>query len=274
MIKLIGFDLDDTLLDSNKNILDLKEVKQAIKNGVKVVLCSGRPYSERTKEYYDEIGIKEGYFCAYNGVVIYDVKSGKIVYENSLTKQELLFIVDVAKKAIEKIKNDIDTTKLAICAHHNGNVYATANNEYLDLEVRLNKNKLYIGDFLNEGITDAFKLMIDADPSIINKLFPLIKEGLEDKFNVMVSMPCFIEVIKKESNKYSGLTQVAKLYGIEEDAIMGFGDSMNDYELVRDSAYGIAMGNSVDEVKKVAKFVTDTNDNHGVKIALEKYGVI
>ena len=274
MIKLIGFDLDDTLLDSNKNILDLKEVKQAIKNGVKVVLCSGRPYSSKTKEYYDEIGIKEGYFCAYNGVVIYDVKSGKIVYENSLTKQELLFIVDVVKKAIDKIKNDIDTSKLAICIHHDGNVYATANNEYLDLEVRLNKNKLFIGDFLNEGITDACKLMIDADPSIINKLFPLIKEGLEDKFNVMVSMPCFIEVIKKDSNKYSGLVQVAKLYGIEEDAIMGFGDSMNDYELVRDSKYGIAMGNSVDEVKKVAKFVTDTNDNHGVKIALEKYGVI
>ena len=274
MIKLIGFDLDDTLLDSKKEILDLVDVKKAIANGVKVVLCSGRPYSSRTKEYYDDLGIKEGYFCAYNGVVIYDVKSGAIVYENSLSKKELLFIYDVITKAIDKIKNDVDTTNLAICIHHDGNVYATANNEYLDLEVRLNKNKLYIGDFLNEGITDAFKLMIDADPSIINKLFPLIKEGLEDKFNVMVSMPCFIEVIKKDSNKYSGLAQVAKMYGIEEDAIMGFGDSMNDYELVRDAKYGIAMGNSVDEVKKVAKFVTDTNDNHGVKIALEKYGVI
>lgn len=274
MIKLIGFDLDDTLLDSNKNISDLYEVKQAIKKGVKIVLCSGRPFSKRTVEYYQELGLEEGYFCAYNGTVIYDIKTKDVVYENSLNKNELFFIMELVNKAINKIKDNLDLSDLALCVHHNGNVYANKTNEYLDLEIRLNKNKLFIGDFLKEGITSAYKFMIDAKPEIISALFPYIKEGLGERFNVMVSMPCFIEVIKKESNKYNGLLEVAKLYGIEEDQIMGFGDSMNDYELVRDSKYGIAMGNSVDEVKKVAKFVTDTNDNHGVKKALEKYGVI
>ena len=274
MIKLIGFDLDDTLLDSNKNILDLEAVKKAIANGVKVVLCSGRPFSQRTKEYYDDLGISDGYFCAYNGTVIYDIKTNKIVYENSLNKEELFFIMDTVKQAIDNLSKDIDVSNLALCIHHNGNVYATANNEYLDLEVRLNKNKLFIGDFLANGISDACKFMIDADPKIIAKLFPLIKEKIEPHFNVMVSMPCFIEVIKKESNKYNGLAEIAKLYGIVEDEIMAFGDSMNDYELVKDAAYGVAMGNSVDEVKKVAKFVTDTNDNHGIRKALKKYGVI
>lgn len=274
MIKLIGFDLDDTLLDSNKNILDLCEVKKAIKKDIKVVLCSGRPYSSRTKEYYDELGIKEGYFCAYNGTVIYDIKTGKIVYQNSLSKEDLAFIIDIIKEAIDKIKDQIDISSLALCIHRDGNVYATANNEYIDLEVRLNKNKLFICDFLNDGIDNACKLMIDAKPEIISKLFPLINEKLNNQYNVMISMPCFIEVIKKESNKYNGLVEIAKLYGIVKDEIMAFGDSMNDYELVRDAAYGIAMGNSVDEVKKVAKFVTDTNDNHGIRKALEKYGVI
>ena len=274
MIKLIGFDLDDTLLGSNKDIPDIKEVKKAIKSGTKVVLCSGRPFSKRTEEYYQELGISEGYFCAYNGTVVYDIKTKEIVYENSLNKDELFFIMDTVTKSIDKVKNQGDVGELALCVHHKGNVYANRTNKFLDLEINLNKNKLFIGNFLEQGITSAFKFMIDAEPEVISALLPYVKDPLDKYFNVMVSMPCFIEIIKKESNKYNGLLEVAKIYGISEDAIMGFGDSMNDYELVRDSKFGIAMGNAVDEVKKVAKFVTDTNDNHGVKKALEKYNVI
>ena len=87
-------------------------------------------------------------------------------------------------------------------------------------------------------------------------------------------MPCFIEVIKKESNKYVALKEVANIYGFSEDEIMSFGDSMNDYELVRDCTNGVAMGNSVEKVKKVAKYVTSSNDDHGIKKALEEYKVI
>ena len=274
MIKLIGFDLDDTLLDSNKEISDIKEVKSLIKKGIKIVLCSGRPFSKKTEEYYQELGIDEGLFCAYNGTVIYDIKTKEIVYENSLNKDELFFIMDTVNKAIEITKKKIDVGDLALCIHHNGDIFATNTNQYIELEANLNKNTLHICDFLKEGINDACKFMVDANPDVISILFPHIKEALGDKYNVMVSMPCFIEIIKKESNKYQGLLEVAKRYGIKENEIMAFGDSMNDYELVRDAYIGIAMENSVSEVKKVANFVTDTNDNHGVKKALEKYGLI
>lgn len=274
MIKLIGFDLDDTLLDSNKNILDLKDVKQAIKNGVKIVLCSGRPFSKKTEEYYQDLGIGEGYFCAYNGTVIYDIKTKEVVYENSLNKDELFFIMGIVENAIEKIKDSVDTSELALCVHRKGNIYANGLNEFLELEARLNKNNVFVGNFLKDGIASAYKFMVDAKPEVISALLPYVKEALGKHFNVMVSMPCFIEVIKKESNKYHGLVEIAKIYGISEDQIMGFGDSMNDYELVRDSYVGVAMGNAVDEVKKVAKYVTDTNDNHGIRKALKKYGVI
>lgn len=274
MIKIIGFDLDDTLLDSNKEIQDLKEVKKAIEKGVKVVLCSGRPFSKKTEEYYQDLGISEGYFCAYNGTVIYDIKTKKVVYENSLNKDELFFIMDVVTKGIKQIERKVDLGDLSICIHTNGDIYTNRINKFIDLEVRLNKNKVYVEDFMKWDHLSAYKFMIDADPVVINALLPFVKDKLEKSFNVMISMPCFIEVIKKESSKYNGLKEVAKIYGINEDEIMGFGDSMNDYELVRDSKYGIAMGNAVKAIKDVATFVTDTNDNHGIKKALEKYNVI
>ena len=87
-------------------------------------------------------------------------------------------------------------------------------------------------------------------------------------------MPCFIEVFKKDVDKYQGLLKVAKLYGINEDEIMAFGDSMNDYPMVKNAAIGIAMGNSVAEIKKVSDFVTDDNDHFGITKALKKYNVI
>lgn len=274
MIKIIGFDLDDTLLGSNKDIPDLESVKKAINKGIKIAFCSGRPFSKKTKEYYQELGINEGYFCGYNGTAIFDIKTEECIYENSLDTNELFFIMDVVNKAFNKIKDDIDISDVSICYHHDGIVYTNRINKFIELEAVLNKTKAIVKDNLIDDNTIANKFMIDGEPEVISALLPYVKAPLEERFNVMVSMPCFIEVIKKDASKYSGLKTIADIYGISENEIMAFGDSMNDYELVKDAYLGIAMGNSVQRIKEVSKYVTDTNDNHGIKKALEKFGVI
>ena len=50
MIKLIGIDCDDTILDSNKNISDktCSVINEANKKGIKCVLTTGRPFVEKT----------------------------------------------------------------------------------------------------------------------------------------------------------------------------------------------------------------------------------
>ena len=55
---------------------------------------------------------------------------------------------------------------------------------------------------------------------------------------------------------------------------VAFGDSMNDYEIVREAGIGIAMGNSVDELKAVADYVTDDIDRDGVWKACRHFGWI
>ena len=68
MIKIIGFDLDDTLLNSKKEIGDKEAILKAIDNGVKVVFCSGRPLVKQTIDYYKELGLSQDtYYVAYNG---------------------------------------------------------------------------------------------------------------------------------------------------------------------------------------------------------------
>lgn len=48
MIKLIAVDMDGTLLNNEKHIAEAQReaLKKAASAGIKVVLCTGRPYSE------------------------------------------------------------------------------------------------------------------------------------------------------------------------------------------------------------------------------------
>lgn len=272
MIKLIGFDLDDTLLNSKKEIQDKDALKEVIDNGIKICFCSGRPYVKRIKDYYHDIGLdKDLYYVAFNGVSIYRVDTDELVYANALSKDDVSFICSVVNEKIDKYFNEDD---FAIYSYKMDNsVTSNRLNDYVMLEERFNNTKIIIGKAWVNPET-SHKIMISGEPQLINKLFNYINDELNDKYEVLISMPFFIEVYQKNNDKYQSLLKVAKAYNIKEDEIMTFGDSMNDYTLVEGGAIGIAMGNSVKEVKRVSTYVTDTNDNYGVTKALEKYGLI
>lgn len=272
MIKLIGFDLDDTLLNSKKEIQDKDALKEVIDKGIKICFCSGRPYVKRIKDYYHDIGLdKDLYYVAFNGVSIYRVDTDELVYANALSKDDVSFICNIVNEKIDKYFNEDD---FAIYSYKMDNsVTSNRLNDYVMLEERFNNTKIIIGKAWVNPET-SHKIMISGDPTLINKLFNYINDELNDKYEVLISMPFFIEVYQKNNDKYQSLLKVAKAYNIKEDEIMTFGDSMNDYTLVEGGAIGIAMGNSVKEVKKVSTYVTDTNDNYGVTKALEKYGLI
>jgi hydroxymethylpyrimidine pyrophosphatase-like HAD family hydrolase len=43
-----------------------------------------------------------------------------------------------------------------------------------------------------------------------------------------------------------------------------FGDDYNDKEMLRDCGVGIAVANAIEEVKAVADYICDSNENDGV----------
>ena len=55
---------------------------------------------------------------------------------------------------------------------------------------------------------------------------------------------------------------------------MAFGDGGNDLAMLRHAAIGVAMGNSVDEVREGADYVTTSVDEDGIYNALKHYGII
>ena len=55
--------------------------------------------------------------------------------------------MEIVKDGINQIKDQYDVSDVALCIHAKGNVYTNHINKYIDLEVRLNKNKAFIVDF-------------------------------------------------------------------------------------------------------------------------------
>ena len=52
---------------------------------------------------------------------------------------------------------------------------------------------------------------------------------------------------------------------------MALGDNLNDISMLERVGYPVAMDNAAPEVKAVAKYITDSNENSGVGKAIMKF---
>ena len=79
------------------------------------------------------------------------------------------------------------------------------------------------------------------------------------------------DVVEKGNSKADGLRRLAGYFGEKEDLsdTVAFGDSMNDIEVVQEAGIGVAMGNAVDALKKVADYVTAPIGEDGIYKACE-----
>ena len=77
-----------------------------------------------------------------------------------------------------------------------------------------------------------------------------------------------VEIIAKETDKGSALQFLAGRLGVDMSDTVVIGDSYNDISMFQVAGTKIAMGNAVDDVKRLATITTRTNNEHGVAYAL------
>lgn len=82
------------------------------------------------------------------------------------------------------------------------------------------------------------------------------------------------DVIYRNVSKADGIRTLLDYYGMEEQDVVAFGDSMNDLEMIREAGIGVAMGNAVEALKAEADFVTKPIGEEGIRCGLEKLGLI
>jgi len=261
--KLVAIDLDDTLLKDNRTISqkNIEALKQAAEKGVKVILASGRA-AESTYYYMEKIGL-EFPVIGFNGACIYDGKNKRVLHEMLLDCEVALPII----KHVETLGihcNVYVDDKIYIQKRNKWSEFYKENFVKSSLMVEVGK----LSDFIRFPV---LKILLADDNEVLLGIKPEMEKIAGNDVNVFFSQPYFLEFTNKYATKGYALKVLAEYYGIRQEEVMAIGDAYNDISMIQYAGLGVCMGNGVDDVKKIADFVTLENDEDGVAHAIERF---
>lgn len=268
-IKLIAIDIDGTLLTPERVISDRvrETIAKAKEQGIKVVLCTGRPLPGAV-EYLNALELKnEGdYAITYNGALVQDTYTQEVLAHHTLDINDFYAIEEMSRK---------------IGVHYHAtteNAMYTSNKDISDYTVReamlthmpLKYRKV---TEMEQDISISKMMMID-DPAILDEGVAQLPQDFLDTYTVLRSEPFYLEVLNPSASKGKALKSLAQLLGLADDEVMAIGDNENDLDMIIYAGMGVAMGNAVPKVKEHATYVTDTNANDGVASVIEKFALL
>ena len=265
MIKLVAIDMDGTLLNSKKELLE--ETKQYFKDFHKketetlLVLCTGRPETG-IRPYLKDLGYLEEnhYIISQNGANIYESRTGKRVMDAFLDSAAIQKWIELGKK------HGISVMGAGVDYYY---CFDQEPTEWMEFDVKLVSGKLKRIPTKESLNTDFYKILLMGDEEQLNEFETFIPQEWRDEFYVVRSQKYLVEVLTKGVNKAFGLEELAQKLNIEPSEIAAIGDAANDVEMLEYAGLAIAMGNASEEVKAIADIVTDTNENNGVIKAID-----
>ena len=266
MIKLVAIDMDGTLLNSKKELLE--ETKQYFKDFHKketetlLVLCTGRPETG-IRPYLKDLGYLEEnhYIISQNGANIYESRTGKRVMDALLDSAAIQKWIELGKK------HGISVMGAGVDYYY---CFDQEPTEWMEFDVKLVSGKLKRIPTKESLNTDFYKILLMGDEEQLNEFETFIPQEWRDEFYVVRSQKYLVEVLTKGVNKAFGLEKLAQKLNILPSEIAAIGDAANDVEMLEYAGLAIAMGNASEEVKAISDIVTDTNENNGVIKAIDQ----
>ncbi|BCZ48805.1 Cof-type HAD-IIB family hydrolase [Clostridium gelidum] len=282
MIKLIASDMDGTLLNE-KHKIDKETVvaiKKAEEVGIVFAISTGREY-DTVEPLLKENNIKCQ--CVLMNGAEYRDEEGNILEEINIEQEIATKIIHILQK--EKVSARIFTNKGIYTTDTKEEalkemVYRTLSfNPSFTQEEALEFAKVqpyfvnlnYISnldEFLKSDMEIRKFVAFHSNIELINKMKKIIGELAN--IAVSSSFRDNMEITHITAQKGIILTKVAEKMGFKRAEVLVLGDSFNDYSMFTEFTESVAMGNAIPEIKEIAKYITDTNDNLGVAKAIYK----
>lgn len=263
--KLLVLDVDGTLLNdereiSKRTLAALLKVQQM---GVRIVLASGRPtYGLMPLVKTLELGNYGGFVLSYNGCQIIKAQNGEILFERRINPEMLPYLEKKARK-----------NGFAIFTYHDDTLITDSpDNEYIKNEALLNNLKIIKEDEFSTAIDFApckCMLVSDKEKALIG-LEQHWEKRLAGTLDAFRSEPYFLEVVPCGVNKANTLGALLEHLGVTREEVIAVGDGVCDVTMLQLAGMGVAMGHSQDSVKVCADYVTASNEEDGVALAVEK----
>ncbi|SHE51032.1 Cof-type HAD-IIB family hydrolase [Alkalibacter saccharofermentans] len=253
--KMIFSDIDGTILDSNHKVS--KKTKDVVKKlgrmKIPFILVSARmPNGIRT--VIKELEINSP-IVAYSGALVLD-EEGSTISERFIKLQQAL-----------EISHYIRNFFPGVCVSlYSEDIWFTedSKNPWIIEEENITEVKSkQVESFSILGDIKVHKLLCMGNQYDIRDM----EKALIDHFTgikVYKSKSTYLEIMSVNASKSSAMKSLCEKYKTSMEETIAFGDNYNDIDMLESAGLGVAMGNALDEVKKVADKITFSNDEDGV----------
>lgn len=269
MYRLIAFDMDGTLLNSEHEISEKTAfmIKKATEMGKTVIFCTGRAPAELLDYPKKVPGVRYA-ICA-SGSILWDIQEQKMIRERPLSPETVLSCLSCAEgydHMIQAFTKDV--------------LFPEFTHERLKETGLLCYSDLY--DFIAKQIPD-FENAYKAAPFPVDKFsihltnladYAAVRKLIEEKklpVALKFSNDYSVEITAEGVTKGETLSYLCESLGIPLRESIAVGDSDNDSDALLTAGLGIAVGNASESIKKIAGAIVRDNDHDGCADAIEKY---
>lgn len=271
-IRCLAFDLDGTLLTSEKKIdpRTFDSIQKAMKAGMHIIIASGRD-KNGTKFVYEPLGLEDGrhFLALVNGQIIYDFEKKEYDLDDVLLPEDGI--------KIQRICKQFNVEGIFCCGYDFYSYVSRMNrlkkkmasifgNKPMDYGLKSAQKQRNFIDLPYEEVLltqDINKVIMVHSKHFFEKNLDDLRMALAD-YDVLMVGPDWMEIMPKGVSKASAIKRIVERLGLTMDDVMAFGDAQNDIQMIKEVGVGVAMGNAMDEVKAVADYVCDTNENNGI----------
>lgn len=258
-IKIVFTDIDNTLFSHTKGCIPqsaIDAIAALQKRGIKVFLCSGRNYYLIRKSGVlndikpDGLVMMNGACAAIDGSLIYKYQIPQSVVDAMI---KFSYRLKFGLTLIEETEGHINYIDDHVIEAHAK--YGTRFPQPRKFPIPYDRPVYQIIAFCDEFDESLF--------------LPHLVECKTARWD-----PYAVDVMPSDSDKAKGIMAVLEHYGWQAENAMSLGDHNNDLEMMQFTGISVAMGNGIDEIKKIADYVTDDIDEDGWAKAMKHFGLI
>ena len=275
---LIGIDLDGTLLNPQGEISEAnrRAIGLAREAGVRIVPCTGRSWREARVVLHDLPGVERGVFVT--GASVAQMDTG-----------DCIDFVDMEPHLAAELVEFMDDGRAAVLCFRESKL---AGHEYLVIgEAEVDENTQWWFDFTQPVVHHKTRATLEDLHHVLRlgmvargDRLPELTRAVKDRFGDRVlahSFPAIhlpdpeqtlhiLEVFAGGVDKWRGISWIAHDLGIPIERVAVIGDQINDLAMMQSAACGIAMGNAIEDIKRIADRQTKSNAEDGVAHAISK----
>ncbi len=275
MYKLAVLDIDGTLIDNKGNISKktIQTITDVNQSGGVVTICTGRNI-RKALPVAKKAGIKVAMGCI-DGAVLIQPETGDIIEGLELSQYEIDLILSSVQG--KEVFAEINTGYIYHKFAENEKDY---HYDIFNKRTFLGRIKSYIGGVrymkswqqLRAISSPIYQIVIAGKADVILEIKNTIQQGDCSRIDIREHLwDKYLFINRKGGNKASGVKRLCNHFGVTMEETIAIGDDRNDIDMLEEAGLGIAMGNAHKDIKKIADYVTTSNEENGVALALKKF---